>query len=239
MMGVVMNWISQTQMYGVRLTQKQIDQFAQYEALLLEWNQKINLTAVREPSQIQQRHFLDSVTCVQLMKDLNGRSVIDVGTGAGFPGLPLKILFPQMQLTLVESVGKKARFLEAVIDTLQLSGVSVVVDRVELVGNQIAYREQFDWAVARALADMRVLVEYLLPLCKVGGKMLAQKGSHALVELQQAQSAIHILGGGAAIIEPVRLPENEDPRYLVVVPKVGRTPEKYPRRVGIPTKRPL
>ncbi|KAA3659550.1 MAG: 16S rRNA (guanine(527)-N(7))-methyltransferase RsmG [Chloroflexi bacterium] len=234
-----MNWISQAEIFGVRLTQEQTDQFVQYESLLLEWNQKINLTAVREPSQIQQRHFLDSLTCVQVMGDLNGRSVIDVGTGAGFPGLALKIMFPQMQLTLVESVRKKTRFLEAVIEALQMSTVSVVVDRAELVGKLPAYREQFDWAVARALADMRVLVEYLLPLCKVGGKMLAQKGPHAPVELEQAQRAIQILGGGAATLQPVKLPAYEDPRYLVVVPKVGLTPEKYPRRVGIPTKRPL
>jgi len=234
-----MNWISQAETFGIRLTQEQADQFVQYESLLLEWNQKINLTAVREPSQIQQRHFLDSLTCVKVMGNLNGRSVIDVGTGAGFPGLPLKIMFPQMQLTLVESVRKKTRFLEAIIDALQMSNVSVVVDRAEMVGKLPAYREQFDWAVARALAEMRVLVEYLLPLCKVGGKMLAQKGPNAPVELEQAQSAIQLLGGGTATMQPVELLAYEDPRYLVVIPKVGQTPEKYPRRVGIPTKRPL
>lgn len=234
-----MDWITEANAFGISLEQHQIEQFDAYEALLIEWNQKINLTAVRERTQIQQRHFLDSLTCAQVMGDLNGRFVIDVGTGAGFPGLPLKILFPQMQLTLVESVQKKTRFLQLVVDALQLTDVTVVADRAELVGKNAAFREKFDWVVARALADMQVLMEYLLPLCCVGGSVMAQKGPLAPVELERAQNAIQILGGGKAIMKPVQLSTHEDPRFLVVVPKLAPTPEKYPRRVGIPTKRPL
>jgi len=234
-----MSWIAQAQSLGIILTRYQINQFADYETMLMAWNQKMNLTAVHEPALIQQRHFLDSLTCIPVMGDLNGRSVIDVGTGAGFPGLPLKILFPHMSLTLVESVEKKTRFLAAVIESLQLKDVAVVVDRVEALGRLTAYREQFDWAVARALADMRVLVEYLLPLCRIGGKMLAQKGPYAPVELESALEAIEILGGGEVTLESVQLPAYEDSRFIVVIPKVTATPERYPRRVGIPSKRPL
>jgi 16S rRNA (guanine527-N7)-methyltransferase len=233
------DWLSQLKTFDITLTQKQIQQFGQFEWLLLEWNQKHNLTAVREPQLIRERHFLDSLTCMNVMGDLNGRFVIDVGTGAGFPGLALKIMFPEMKLTLVESVQKKTRFLQAAVETLQMRDVQVLADRIENVGKMDAHRGQYDWAVARALADMQVLVEYLLPLCKVGGSMLAQKGPNAQAELTRSDKAIQILGGGKANLVPVHLAAYEAPRFLVVVPKVGETPAKYPRRVGIPTKRPL
>lgn len=234
-----MRWLTQIQVPGISLTGQQVDQFEQYEALLLAWNQRVNLTAVRDPAQIRQRHFVDSLTCVSVMRELNGRSVIDVGSGAGFPGLPLKILFPQMRLTLVESVQKKARFLEAVVASLQLQYVAVVVERAEKLGQQPAYREQFDWAVARAVAEMRVLVEYLLPLCRLGGSMLAQKGSHVAAEVAAAHNAINLLGGGEVGLHPASWPPYEAPGYLVVIPKIEATPAKFPRRVGIPAKRPL
>ena len=233
------NWINELEHFGIKLPSNCIPQFELYEALLLEWNQKMNLTAVRDPAKIRTRHFLDSLTCVMVTDDLNGRSVIDVGTGAGFPGLALKIMFPRMKLTLVESVRKKTRFLEAVIKQLHLSDVTVVVERAEIVGQRVEFREQYDWAVARALADMQVLVEYLLPLCKVGGKMLAQKGSNASVEINRSQDAVKILGGAPPVLEQIVSPVFEEDRCLVVVPKIANTPAKYPRRVGIPTKRPL
>lgn len=225
--------------FGLRLTEAQLDQFTRYQALLLEWNERINLTAIREPVLIQQRHFLDSLTCATVTGDLNDRSLIDVGTGAGFPGLPLKILFPRLKLTLVESVQKKARFLEEVATTLGLAGVNVVAERAEVLGQQAAYRGQYDWAVARAVAELRTLVEYLLPFCRVGGCALAQKGENAAVEAAAASDAIAELGGATPELHALRLPGHRETHYLVVIEKVAETSARYPRRVGIPAKRPL
>ena len=221
------------------LSAAQIEQFMAYQALLLEWNGRMNLTAVREPAEIRLRHFLDSLSCARVMGDLNGRSLIDVGTGAGFPGLPLKILFPQLKLTLVESVVKKTHFLQAVVDALALNNVTILSERAELLGQLPQHRQQYDWAVARAVAELRVLVEYLLPLCAVGGSMLAQKGEGVVAELANAQAAIQLLGGGEPELAQVTLPERDQPHYFVTVKKIGETPQKYPRRVGIPAKRPL
>ncbi len=232
-------FVEQAQQFGVTLTDAQVAQFAQYEALLLEWNGRINLTAIREPEQIRLRHFLDALTCVQLTGNLNGQSMIDVGTGAGFPGLPLKIIFPELRLTLLESVQKKARFLQAVVDELALSDVRVLAERAETVGQLTEYREQYDWAVARAVAEMRVLVELLLPFCRVGGFVLAQKGSSAQEETAVAANALKVLGGQHQETAEIYLPEREDPHYLVLFMKQKETPAKYPRRVGMPAKRPL
>lgn len=229
----------ETAVFGIQLSTHQLEQFQRYLTLLLAWNQRLNLTAIREPRPIQQRHFLDALTCATVMGTLTNRSLIDVGTGAGFPGLPLKILYPDLHLTLVESVAKKARFLEAVVTELGLSDVSIVVARAEALGQDAAYREQFDWAVARAVAELRVLVEYLLPLCRVGGHVLAQKGSNAAAETADALKAITLLGGAAPEHFPVQLPQRAETHYLVVIEKKAATPDKYPRRTGVPGKRPL
>lgn len=225
--------------YGVQLTPNQLEQFAAYEALLLEWNERISLTAIREPRQIRVRHFLDSLSCVAATGPLNNHSLIDIGSGAGFPGLPLKIAFPDLQLTLVESIEKKARFLEMVKEELGLTGIAIIADRAEVVGRSPDHREKFDWATARAVADLRVLVELCLPLVRVGGCMLAQKGQNAEAETAAAATAITTLGGGEAALTAIRLPETEQPHTLIVISKVGPTDERYPRRVGIPAKRPL
>jgi len=224
---------------GVPLQPEQIVEFQQYEALLLEWNERMNLTAVRQPADIRIRHFLDSLSCASVMGELNGRSLIDVGTGAGFPGLPLKIFFPQLKLTLVESVAKKGDFLQAVVAGLGLTDVTILAERAEVLGQQPQHRQRYDWAVARAVAELRVLVEYLLPLCRVGGQMLAQKGEGVHEEVNSAGSAIVLLGGTAPQLTSVMLPGREQPHYLVTIAKEKETPGAYPRRVGVPGKRPL
>lgn len=225
--------------FGIALSEAQVAQFARYQALLLDWNARMNLTAVREPAEIQERHFVDSLTCALVTGNLSGRSLIDVGTGAGFPGLPLKILYPQLQLTLVESVQKKTRFLHAVVDELGLQDVVILAERAEALGQDAAHRERYDWAVARAVAELRTLVEYLLPLCRLGGHALAQKGESAAAETAAARKAIHLLGGRDVQLTPVRLPNHPLDQFLVVIEKERTTPARYPRRPGMAAKRPL
>jgi 16S rRNA (guanine527-N7)-methyltransferase len=225
--------------FGISLSKTQLTQFDAYLSLLLTWNEQMNLTAVRDPHTILIRHFLDSLSCAAVMGDLNGRSLIDVGTGAGFPGLPLKILYPSLQLTLVDSIAKKTAFLEAVVANLELENTVILAERAEILGQQEFHRQQYDWAVARGVIEMRALTEYLLPLCKIGGYMLAQKGENAEKETRAAQNAIQILGGGDVTSHSVQLPEMEMPHFLVVIEKKGETPDKFPRRPGMPGKRPL
>lgn len=224
---------------GAPLSPAQVAQFAAYEALLLEWNERIALTAIREPGQLRVRHFLDALSCAAATGSLDGRSLIDIGSGAGFPGLPLKILHPDLRLTLVDSVAKKARFLELVAAELGLREVTVIAERAEVLGQDAAHREAYDWATARAVAELRVLAELLLPLCRVGRQVLAQKGASAAEELAAAGPAIAALGGGASQIVPVHLPETEATHYLVVIDKARPTDPRYPRRAGVPAKRPL
>jgi 16S rRNA (guanine527-N7)-methyltransferase len=191
---------------GLRLEGAQLDAFWRYLALLADWNQRLNLTAISGPEPVRLRHFLDSLSCTLATGELNGRRLVDVGAGAGFPGLALKICFPSLHLTLVESVAKKCRFLEAVIVELGLAEVDVIAERAESVGRLVGHRENYDWAVARAVAELSVLAEYLLPLCRVGGAMLAQKGPDAAEEAVRAGEALRVLGGSRPQVIPVRLP---------------------------------
>lgn len=181
---------------GIKMTDAQINQFAILESELLEWNQKFNLTAIRDSEGIRIRHFLDSLSCLLVTRELSSQRLIDVGTGAGFPGIPMKIIFPGIKLTLVESIGKKTTFLDNVIRKLNLSDVTILQSRAEELGQSVHHREKYDIAVARAVANMATLAEYLLPLLKNGGTMVAQKGTSGPVELHQAQNAIKLLGGG-------------------------------------------
>jgi 16S rRNA (guanine527-N7)-methyltransferase len=244
---------------GIELTSAQLANFETYAEELAHWNKKISLTAITDPDEIRVKHFLDSLSCLLVMGNPSGQRVVDVGTGAGFPGLPLKIVYPAMQLTLVESVGKKADFLRHIADLLQLENIQMLNLRAEDLGRRAEHRESYDWALARAVAALPALAEYLLPLVKVGGRMLAQKGaasgsagvaaqrhgSTAFAEAEQAENAIQILGGEVEQILPAQLPgiaaapQPGEERYLVVIKKVRETPEKYPRRAGMPAKRPL
>lgn len=226
-------------LFSIQLTQRQIGMLTVYEKQLLEWNEKFNLTAIRDVDGIRAKHFLDSLSCSLAWKEYPPRRLIDVGTGAGFPGIVLKILHPGIKLTLVESVGKKANFCRHIVQTLGLDGVEVITARAEDVGRLINHREKYDWAVARAVANLSVLSEYLLPLVQVGGMMLAQKGESGPAEAQAAENALRILGGNLRQLVHVTLPGVVDERYLVIVDKVAATPPAYPRKAGIPGKTPL
>ncbi len=231
--------VAGAQSLSIHLSDKQLSQFSLYKKLLLEWNTRINLTAITDDKDIQIRHFLDSLSCSLATGDLNGAALIDAGTGAGFPGLPLKILNPDMKLTLADSVSKKASFLRTVVNELGLSTVEIIDERLEDIGQDPRQRESFDWAVSRGVARFAVLIEYLLPLCRVGGHALAQKGEKAIEALEGVSQAITTLGGGPAVITAVNLPDRSQVHYLVTIPKIAHTPKEYPRRPGIPSKRPL
>ena len=226
-------------LFNVHLTGRHLLALAAYERELLEWNQKFNLTAIRDAESIRVKHFLDSFSCVLAWKAVPPQRLIDVGTGAGFPGIPLKILYPSMRLTLVESVGKKAKFCQHIVDTLGLENVTVIHARAEDLGQKAEHREGYDWAVARAVANLNVLSEYLLPLVKVGGTALAQKGESGPAEAQSAERAMKLLGGKLRKLIPVNLPGVADDRYLLLMDKVAATPPKYPRAAGMATKTPL
>ena len=237
---------------GLELTPVQVSQFAVYASELLVWNEKFNLTAITDLEQIQIRHFLDSLTCflgfpgvgrsrrpLSRLPSLEGVALMDVGAGAGFPGLPLAIARPAMYLTLLESVRKKTDFLDHVIRVIGLKEVSVITGRAEDVARAHDHRERYDVVVSRAVAELAVLVEYCLPFVKVGGRLIAPKKADVKPEVDSAATAISILGGAEATVLPVEIPGLLDRRSLVLVDKVRPTPLQYPRRAGFPSKRPL
>ncbi len=241
---------------GLSLGPQQLAKFETYYRELTAWNARFNLTAITGYQEVQRRHFLDSLCCVlafpqegtaetipdtvPIQRGGLGLRCLDVGTGAGFPGLPLKILLPDMRLTLLESVGKKVTFLQHMVRTLQLSGVEIIQGRAEEVAHQPEHRECYDVVLARAVAHLSVLSEYCLPFCRLGGRLIAPKGEGAKQEVQEAQGALTILGGRLVSVKRLMLPDlGGNEHYLVVVDKVSRTPERYPRRTGLPAKRPL
>ena len=227
------------ELFNVHITGRQVMSLITYEKELLEWNQKFNLTAIRDVESIRTKHFLDSFSCVLAWKAAPPNSLIDIGTGAGFPGLPLKILYPNLKLTLVESVGKKAMFCQHIVRVLGLEHVEVLKARAEDIGQNGSHRGKYDWALARAVANLNVLSEYLLPLIRIGGTMLAQKGESGPAEAQSAEKAMKLLGGNLRELIQVNLPGVAEDRYLVLVDKVAGTHPKYPRKSGIPAKEPL
>jgi 16S rRNA (guanine527-N7)-methyltransferase len=227
------------ELFGLELSPEAQRAFGLYADQLLTWNQDINLTAITDPESIEMRHFLDSLSVVLAGLVLSGQRVIDVGTGAGFPGLPLRLVYPAIDLTLMEATTKKTKFLEHIAALLNLNNVHILNARAEEAGQEVAHREKFDVVLARAVAQLPVLGEYMLPLCKVGGRCIALKGETAAAETQRAENALRILGGQLEKIIPVELPKVVETHYLVVIQKTAATPPQYPRRAGIPAKRPL
>ncbi|MEM9774860.1 MAG: 16S rRNA (guanine(527)-N(7))-methyltransferase RsmG [Chloroflexota bacterium] len=234
------DWFQYTSAFNIHLSTKQEEQFQIYESLLLDWNSRMNLTAVRDVEGIQIRHFLDSLSGGLIPNiDEPGLSLIDVGTGGGFPGLPLKIAFPKIKLTLTDSVTRKTKFLEAVVQELGLKEVVILAERAEDVGQNANHREQYDIALARSVAYMPVLLEYLLPLTKVGGRTICFKGDNAQTEAPEGDYAASVLGGQLAEIIKVKLIDHELRHHLVIYDKVAQTQNQYPRRPGRPLKKPL
>lgn len=226
-------------LFNVHLTGRQVNALSTFERELIEWNKKFNLTAIRDSAGIRTKHFLDSFSCVLAWKANAPANLIDIGTGAGFPGIPLKIIYPNTKVTLVESVGKKVKFCQHIISLLNLEGVQVIKARAEDLGQMHEHREHYQWVIARAVAKMNVLAEYLLPLVQVGGMMLAQKGENGPAETHAAESAVKLLGGEVRQLLPLTLPGVVEERYLVIIEKVAATPQDYPRQPGAPAKKPL
>ncbi|MEX2142963.1 MAG: 16S rRNA (guanine(527)-N(7))-methyltransferase RsmG [Anaerolineales bacterium] len=227
------------QLTGIRISKTQLTAFDKYARELVVWNQRFNLTSITEFEQIRSKHFLDSLSCWLALRWQPLGLLIDVGTGAGFPGLPLKILQPELQVTLVEATAKKASFLHHIVQVLRLDGVTVLPKRAEELGQLPEHRLVYDWALARAVAPMAVLAEYLLPFVKIGGFAMAQKGKDASTEAEAAKPAIEKLGGELNEVLQVNIPGLAEERWLVVLKKTAPTPAAYPRRAGIPSKRPL
>lgn len=223
---------------NISLSDQQLNQFLIYKELLLEWNEKINLTAITEEREIAIKHFADCITPLAF-RDLRGKSVIDVGTGAGFPGLPIKIACNEVNLTLLDSLNKRINFLCEVVNKLQLQNVNCIHSRAEDGGKDEGLRESFDVCVSRAVAPLNVLAEYDLPFVKVGGELIALKGKAAMEEIRDAKKAISLLGGEISKVENIEIPYSDITHTLIFVQKIKQTPSKYPRKAGKITKSPI
>lgn len=222
---------------GYNLQEEQLEQFFTYKELLIEWNKKMNLTAIEQEEDIITKHFIDSLSIASYIPDT--AKVIDIGTGAGFPGIPLKILKKDLSITLLDSLNKRITFLKEVIRNLSLENIQAVHARAEELAHKEEYREQYDIAVSRAVAPMHTLLEYMLPYVKIGGKCICMKGPNLQEESKDLQNCLETLGGKIERIEEIVLPETEIKRNIMLIKKENKTPKKYPRNPGMPSKKPL
>lgn len=221
----------------INFSVEQLEQFFEYMNLLIEWNEKMNLTAIIDPEEIILKHFIDSIT---ILKDIKNESkVVDVGTGAGFPGIPLSIMNSTLKITLVDSLNKRLIFLKEVVDRLKLNNIEIIHSRAEELGQNKKYREKFDIATSRAVANLSTLSEYLIPLVKIGGNVISMKAGEAQDEIEEAKNAIKILGGKIEKIEEFDLPQSDIGRTIITIKKENKTLDKYPRKPGIPAKEPI
>lgn len=224
---------------GIEYSDDRKAKFTRYKELIQEWNQNINLTAITEDNEMAIKHFIDCVSCMKTDK-INGElSMIDVGTGAGFPGIPLKIVNQDIKLTLLDSLNKRINFLKLVSEELGLSGVEFCHGRAEDYGQDNKYREKYDICVSRAVANLAVLSEYCLPFIKKGGYFIAQKGPKKDEEMEEAKKAIKVLGGEVEEVVDVKIPFSDIVHSIVIIKKVASTPKQYPRKAGTPTKKPI
>lgn len=226
---------------GIHLSERQLMQFMRYYELLVDGNKKINLTAITEFDDVMMKHFADSAAFFTVVEPKPGQKLIDVGTGAGFPGIPIKILCPELKVTLLDSLNKRIRFLETVIEELKLENIEAVHMRAEDAGKDPGYREQYDYCVSRAVADLAVLSEYCVPLVKKNGIFLAYKSAGSEAEIQSSKNGIRKLNARITSIKDIELKygDNKIERKLIEIKKIDKTPEQYPRKAGIPSKRPL
>ena len=232
-----MDFVQRLKDFNIKINDEQIKKFMNYMNLLLEWNEKINLTAITQPEEVKLKHFVDSLTVLKYINDDD--KVIDIGTGAGFPGIPLKIMKENTKITLLDSLNKRINFLNIVIETLNLSNIQAIHGRAEEIARNKLYREKYDVAVSRAVANLSTLTEYMLPFVKVGGKCICMKGANVNEELERAQNAIKELGGEIERVDNFYLSDNDNERNIIIIRKVKETSSKYPRKAGMPSKEPL
>ena len=225
--------------FSIELSEHQLHQFYQYFELLVEWNKVMNLTAITELEDVETKHFVDSLSLVKAVSDLSDEKILDMGTGAGFPGIPLKIAFPELKITLLDSLNKRINFLNEVIGQLQLGEIQAVHGRAEDYGRDKLYREQYDSCVSRAVANLSTLSEYCMPYVKIGGAFIPYKSGKIEEELNQAKGAVKLLGGKIEEVVTFVLPKTDVERSFVIVRKTEGTSKKYPRKAGLPSKEPL
>ena len=224
---------------GITLSSDQRQQFDRYYELLVEWNKVMNLTGITDYDEVNLKHFIDSLTVVKIIDMNSVKKVIDVGTGAGFPGIPLKIAFPELEIVLLDSLNKRVKFLNEVIGELGLKKITAIHGRAEDIAKNKSYREQFDLCVSRAVANLSTLCEYSLPFLWISGSFVSYKGEFSENEIQQAERAVKVLGGKISETKKFKLPGTDMGRSLIKIDKVNKTPSKYPRKAGLPAKEPI
>lgn len=229
--------LKKTSAININISELQIQQFYKYMNLLIEWNKKINLTAITEPKEIILKHFIDSLMIINKIPEKT--KIADIGSGAGFPGIPIKILRPNTEIYLIDSLNKRIKFLNEVINENKLNNTYAIHARAEEIGHNKMYREKLDIVTSRAVAKLNTLIEYMMPLVKLGGKCICLKGPNADEEIEEARDAIKILGGEIENVEKILLPDSDNKRTIIVIKAVKQLPNKYPRKPGVPTTSPI